>query len=804
MPISTQNPSTVTALAGSWTSLTNSKVIDAATATMAVTNFEEGKLKYENFGFDGVIPSGRQIAGVSVKFRGASGGSVRIQVYTTVSGGAVLVGETTGVVNITLSDVTFDLTHLRAWTRADLLDGAFHVVVIMNVPKVPLSYAADGVEVTVTHGLYLSGDAETVTAGSYAASTADYVPARYQIEVRRSGLPYHYDLLGVLDDYKSFSYVRRYDEPGTFQMTVRADHPLIDELKTRRCYIRVLRNGVEEFAGFTMSRAFAGGRATPENTWTFTGIDLFGLMRKRSALSGQNGAGSDGTLYTGSAGSIVSSAITDAYINPVNIERGNYYSTINLADAEIGYASAAGETLALVGQNQMLVEFVTDILRRAGMGIRARMNLGKGQATFDIYNGIDRRAGRLNGADMLFDLDSHSVTELQYEDDGFSVVNTVYVAGDGDGRNRIVREVTDLESKLLWGRQEAYYAFPGAGSSSTYLDGQARLRLAQRAESQSVRVVLDQARAAGYRRRWDVGDIVTVNLRDAGELIDLRVTEVAVDVPPRGPVAVAPTFGRPSKQLAERLSDLRRELFAATQNSVSEYAYTKEVSGPGRTTVSDSDFGVPPRAGTLIYVRDTTSGDVRTAVKLSDGGYYYYPAVQHTAVAYEISGAGKVTVTDADFTSPPIVGSTVTIRNTTDGTVRMAQKTTTGWVVISAPLSKVNIAHEVSGVGKTTVSDSDFPVAPPEGTTVFVRNLTDGTIRLALKTSSGWRVSPPFFVNESVQVAVFPGAAKTTVSDADFATTPLNGTTAIAHNTSDNTYYQGTRVNGAWRHIQIT
>lgn len=48
---------------------------------------------------------------------------------------------------------------------------------------------------------------------------------------------------------------------------------------------------------------------------------------------------------------------------------------------------------------------------------------------------------------------------------------------------------------------------------------------------------------------------------------------------------------------------------------------TKILSGPGRTTVSDDDFAIPPRAGSTAVLRDDTDGAMRHAIR-GDAGWF--------------------------------------------------------------------------------------------------------------------------------------------------------------------------------------
>lgn len=50
----------------------------------------------------------------------------------------------------------------------------------------------------------------------------------------------------------------------------------------------------------------------------------------------------------------------------------------------------------------------------------------------------------------------------------------------------------------------------------------------------------------------------------------------------------------------------------------------------------------------------------------------------------------------------------------------------------------------------------------------------------------------------------YKSAAGATISDADYASTPPNGTIAIAHNTTTGKSYLYGRANGAWKSVEIS
>ncbi len=58
-----------------------------------------------------------------------------------------------------------------------------------------------------------------------------------------------------------------------------------------------------------------------------------------------------------------------------------------------------------------------------------------------------------------------------------------------------------------------------------------------------------------------------------------------------------------------------------------------------------------------------------------------------------------------------------------------------------ASMQRPPVAPVISGAGKVTVTDADFDFAPSDGAVVVVVNTADSTRRLAVRESNTWLVS---------------------------------------------------------------
>lgn len=113
--------------------------------------------KYQNFGFDSLIPVGSLISKVQLIYQ------YKVSVNTSIATGRVYykISGTPGSNNDDstepLSDTTFtiDVTSARSWTRANLLDGTFEVALsaVQGNSSTAVTFSFDFVQVEVTHDL---------------------------------------------------------------------------------------------------------------------------------------------------------------------------------------------------------------------------------------------------------------------------------------------------------------------------------------------------------------------------------------------------------------------------------------------------------------------------------------------------------------------------------------------------------------------------------------------------------------------------------------------------------------------------
>ncbi len=171
----TRVATSVSALSGSWTSATaatlNSDNAAYATITGATKNTTIGELALSGFDFDSQIPSGATIDQVEliVDWKVSTTGSVAIlgtaYEVSTVAG----TYQENSAEPTTDTTNTYDVTALRSWTRADLLDAAFKLRLRARQGNSATSvvYSFDYAAVRVNYTAATAPNAPTVATPSH-------------------------------------------------------------------------------------------------------------------------------------------------------------------------------------------------------------------------------------------------------------------------------------------------------------------------------------------------------------------------------------------------------------------------------------------------------------------------------------------------------------------------------------------------------------------------------------------------------------------------------------------------------------
>ena len=161
MPVSTQFPTANAAETGAGlTNPNNAHADDGSYATALPGKNTTLATKYQNFGFDSVIPVGSMITKVQIIYQW------KVDVTTSIATGRTYykISGTPGSNNDDATEPTsdttntIDVTSARAWTRSDLLNGTLEVALaaVQGNSSTAVTFSFDYVQVEVTHAPFPS------------------------------------------------------------------------------------------------------------------------------------------------------------------------------------------------------------------------------------------------------------------------------------------------------------------------------------------------------------------------------------------------------------------------------------------------------------------------------------------------------------------------------------------------------------------------------------------------------------------------------------------------------------------------
>jgi hypothetical protein len=183
-----------------------------------------------------------------------------------------------------------------------------------------------------------------------------------------------------------------------------------------------------------------------------------------------------------------------------------------------------GGTITTSARYQGLLDFLVPIATAARIGIRIR------DLAFEVYQ---PSGGAVFSTDLGTLASWSSVAEVPD-------MTYVYVAGQGDGTARVIRETADTQGVLDWGRIENFQDRRDT-TSTTEMDQTAAETLAQGAHPIAVAMEAMDTGAQQFLRDWNVGDLATALI--GGVAITDVIVEATITLEANAPPTISPVLG---------------------------------------------------------------------------------------------------------------------------------------------------------------------------------------------------------------------------------------------------------------------
>jgi hypothetical protein len=408
------------------------------------------------------------------------------------------------------------------------------------------------------------------------------------VEVRNGS----YQRVGQLlpADLIGLTVVMRYNNVGSWNITLPSDHRLVDELRAAGAGIIVAVEGEVIFSGYTTTAILQQSKDNPLGDWRIQGVDDSVILAERLAYPLPSEA--DVTLQT-TANDIrtgVAETVMKGYVYDNISAFAGTVRAIDSLDVEFDYARGAQVTGNARFTN--LQELLYGLAQTGGLGFTVQQF--SSSLIFKVFEPLDR------SLNIRMDLDNGKLTSTEYSY-GQPKVTRVIVGGGGEGENRVFYEGSTTESvqaESAWSRRVEKFIDSRGSEGTIELEQSAAEALVDEGKTivnLSVTPSDDQTMRFGYD--WYLGDKVTVVVGVAETTA--VVTEVGLNVAKDG-VRIGATVGTPVAV------DFESKLISAQQDQ-SERIGNLERNEPGlvATTVKqlvNNRTGFTLTKGQAVYI----------------------------------------------------------------------------------------------------------------------------------------------------------------------------------------------------------
>lgn len=378
------------------------------------------------------------------------------------------------------------------------------------------------------------------------------------VEVRNSS----YDRVGqlLLADLSGLIIVMRYNNVGSWGISLPSDHRLVDELRTPGAGIIVQIDQETIFSGYTTAAKLEQSIENPLGDWRIEGVDDSIILAERLAYPYP--ASADVTAQTVAydiRNGIAETIIKGYVLDNISSSAGTVRAISNLAVEADGLR---GELVSANARFDNLQELIYGLAQTGNVGFRVQQ-VGA-NLEFQVFEPVDR------SQTVRMDLENGRLTKTEY---GYSQpkATRIIVGGAGEAEQRIFYEGTTPESltaETAWARRVERFVDNRGSEAEDALQQAANEALVDEGKTiVNLNVTPSDDQTMRFAKDWYLGDRVTVVVG----LVESTavVTEVGISVLPDG-VRIGATVGTPvavdfesklvstQQSNAERISNLER------------------------------------------------------------------------------------------------------------------------------------------------------------------------------------------------------------------------------------------------------
>ncbi len=354
----------------------------------------------------------------------------------------------------------------------------------------------------------------------------------------------NFDIMGPVTLFRTLIWVRRYQQPGCFELHVSTDYfPLLNS--GRYLY----RNDAEELGVIdevNYSQDENGGRQAYAKG-NFAEILLAARVIETV------------TALAGSVEMAMRALVERTAISPSDADR-------KIKHLRLGELSGISGSLDTQATGDNLSDKLYEIGNAQEISHRVRYDYLTNDLAFEVWQGKDRRDSQEVNSWAIFSNSFYNIRNVVYNRNSSQYKNFAYVAGSGEGLERVIVTV-DLrqpgeERRELWVDARDLQQKDGNNnpiSLSAYraqLVQRGREKLAEYRKVETVNSGVDAKANLVYKKDFDLGDYCTYINTEINVATDKRITEI-METYEGGKEELAVTFGNDEILTVRQL--IRRE-----------------------------------------------------------------------------------------------------------------------------------------------------------------------------------------------------------------------------------------------------
>ena len=318
-------------------------------------------------------------------------------------------------------------------------------------------------------------------------------------------------LVGVVDDYQSFSFTRSYSECGEWQLTLNGS--------TKNAQL------IKEMDYISMDNGICGiveqleSNVGSNNTITYKGSELKGITNSRIIMPPTGKAYL--TIKKNPALvilDILNSQIADCADPNRNIPNVRIDSSIEVDTTQ---------KIEFNGRFSNVYDEIADIATAYNIGWYAAIeqkqsNSQYAEIVFYVYSGVDRKKNQSTNSRFILSYSNDNIEQSNYQYID-TIPNTALIAGQGEGTDRKTYIINNTSAGL--GRKEVYIDARDIEDDSL-LPQRGKEKLAEYGEANSYQITLSRSLSKQYHSAFELGDIGTIQDDILDLSIDFRLTEI--------------------------------------------------------------------------------------------------------------------------------------------------------------------------------------------------------------------------------------------------------------------------------------